>query len=235
MGKKSVSAFLDFVTSKVGCYYWFGTVGQMASAALLADRRKAYPDMYKATDYAKQIANPKQCFDCAGLVKSMWVYPKYNAADDLGATSIYNKCSVKGKLTNVNQLKNGYCIFKGNDSKKTHIAVYKDGKVYEAKGHAYGVTSGTFKLSDWQYWDEYYNVDYSTAPAPTPTPTPEPETGDYIVCVRDFLAERIDPDVNSKKIGELYNGAVVTVLETSGTWARITGDVWVSLNYLKKK
>ena len=106
--KKSVEVFVKFIIDQVGCYYWFGCIGQKASWSLFYDRKKAYPDMYKANDYAKQIANPKPCFDCAGLVKSPWCYPKYDSSVDLGATGIYNKCTVKGKLTNANQLKRGH-------------------------------------------------------------------------------------------------------------------------------
>ena len=233
--KKSVDVFLDFIVKQVGNYYWFGCIGQKASWSLYNDRKKAYPSAYTANDYAKQIANPKPCFDCAGLVKSLWCYPKYDASVDLGATGIYNKCSKKGKLTNVNQLKNGYLVFKGNDKTKSHVGVYKNGKIYEAKGHAYGVVCSDFKLSDWKYWAEYYLVDYSSItpePTPEPTPTPEPVGKKYKVSVKTFLAIRKDPDASSNKMGELYNGAEVTVFEESGSWGRISGDLWVSMNYL---
>ena len=129
------SEFISFVKSKVGCYYWFGTFGQLASNYLFNDRKKAYPNYYTASDFAKQIADPKPCFDCAGLVKSKFVYPKYSAADDLGATGIYGKCNIKGVISDWQKLKNGYLVFKGNDKNKSHVGIYIDGKIYEAKGH----------------------------------------------------------------------------------------------------
>lgn len=167
MNKLKVEDFITFIKSKMGCYYWFGTVGQKSSLALYNDRKKDYPSQYKNfSDYEVQIKNPKQCFDCAGLVKSPFVYPVYHSEYDLGATGIYGKCVKKGKLTNIKQLKNGYLVFKGNDKTKTHVAVYIDGKVYEAKGHKWGCLSSNFVLSQYPYWAEYYMVDYSSAMDP---------------------------------------------------------------------
>lgn len=157
-----VSEYIKFITSKVGCYYWFGTIGQKSSWSLFYDRKKAYPNQYKnVEDYRKQIENPKQCFDCAGLVKSPFVYPKYNSAYDLGATGIYGKCKVKGPLTSNTKLYDGLLVFKGNDKTKTHVGVYIAGKVYEAKGHKYGVIDDSFNRANWGYWAEYYPIDYT--------------------------------------------------------------------------
>ena len=61
---------------------------------------------------------------------------------------------------------------------------------------------------------------------------------DYkVVNIKTFLAIRSTPVAttdNSNKIGELYNGAVVSVFEIKGNWARIGGEAWCSLTYLKK-
>lgn len=53
------------------------------------------------------------------------------------------------------------------------------------------------------------------------------------VSVNDFLAVREGPDVNKKKLGELYNGARVTIFEKDGNWARIGSGIWVCSDYLK--
>ena len=166
---KKVSEFLDFINKQVGCYYWYGTFGQKASMSLYNEKSKQYPKYYTASDFPEQIANPKPCYDCAGLVKSMWVYPKYNAADDLGATGIYGKCTVKGAFVNPKQLKPGYLLFKGNDKTKTHVGIWDGSRIIEAKGHAYGVIASDLN-NTWKYYAEYYNVDYSDV---TPAPTPE--------------------------------------------------------------
>lgn len=153
--------FASYAKSKVGCYYWFGTFGQKASKALYAEKKAQYPKYYTASDFSKQIANPKQVFDCAGLVKSIILLKKYTPADDLGATGIYSKCKVKGVIKDINALKVGTLLYKGNDKQKTHVGVYLgSGKIAEAKGHAYGVVESSYN-STWKYYSEYYAVDYN--------------------------------------------------------------------------
>ena len=82
--------------------------------------------------------------------------------------------------------------------------------------------------------------DPEPTPEPTPTPTPEPVPEDNkskVVHIKTFLAIRNTPEVksdDSNKVGELYNGAIVNVIETSGSWAKISGDFWVSTKYLQK-
>lgn len=162
--------FASYCKSKVGCYYWFGTFGQKASKALYNEKKKQYPNQYTASDFDKQIANPKQCFDCAGLPKSIILLNHYSASDDLGATGIYGKCKKKGKITSFSSLKEGTLVFKGNDSTKSHVGVYVgDNTIIEAKGHKWGVVSSACSDS-FKYWAEYYAVDYEDQPAPEPVP-----------------------------------------------------------------
>lgn len=169
--------FTDYVKSKVGCYYWFGTFGQKASKALYLEKKKQYPKYYTASDFEKQIANPKQCFDCAGLPKSIILLNKYSASDDLGATGIYGKCKKKGKINSISDLKPGTLIFKGNDTTKSHVGVYiGNNKLVEAKGHAYGVVESAYS-SAFKYWAEYYAVDYEDKPAEDPDKL---KTGDLL-------------------------------------------------------
>ena len=222
---KQVSEFLEFIKAQIGNYYWFGTFGQTASVSLYNDRKAAYPDKYKATDYKEQIANPKPCFDCAGLVKSMWVYPKYNAADDLGATGIFGKCKVKGVLSNESQLKPGYLVFKGNDKTKTHVGIYVGSdKVIEAKGHSYGVIESKFSSNNWSYYAEYYNVDYSEE---QPQPDPEPTTCQHDLTVNtqyDDLMLRSGPGTCYPVIIRMPKGSHVT-------WSGIKQGEWLKVTY----
>lgn len=236
--KKKVNEFLSFIKKQVGNYYWFGTFGQKSSWSLYNDRKKAYPRQYTASDYASQIANPKACYDCAGLVKSMWVYPKYNSADDLGATGIYGKCKIKGVLKSENQLKPGYLIFKGNDKTKSHVGVYiGSGKVIEAKGHAYGVIESKFG-SAWKYYAEYYNVDYSSAvPDPVPSDELKPGTKLHVNTLIDPLRLRTAPSLTAPVVCLMKKGSEVTYLgEKSGEWLKVkykTMIGWASGKYLK--
>lgn len=68
-------------------------------------------------------------------------------------------------------------------------------------------------------------------PSPEPTPTPEPKK--YTVKVGDFLALRTGPSTDYEEKGRLWNGAVVTAIEESGNWIKISGDLWCSKSYLR--
>lgn len=69
---------------------------------------------------------------------------------------------------------------------------------------------------------------------PTPSPDPDITAPKYKVKVNTYLTIRNGPDTSCAKVGELYNGAIVSVYETNGSWARISGGVWVSSYYLDK-
>lgn len=216
--------FASYCKSKEGCYYWFGTFGQKASKALYLEKKKQYPKYYTASDFEKQIANPKQCFDCAGLIKSIILLKKYSASDDLGATGIYGKCKVKGKITDINKLKEGTLLFKGNDSTKSHIGCYLgNGKIAEAKGHAYGVVISSFS-SSWKYYAEYYAVNYSEAPA---APTDELKVGQLmIVSIKynsSYLSLRAYASTSAPTLKKMKKGTKVTYLgERSGSWLKVS-------------
>lgn len=229
MSKIPVIDFISFVTSKVGCYYWYGTFGQRASKALYTAKKAQYPKYYTADDYEKQIANPKQCFDCAGLVKSMLIYPDYKASDDLGATAIYNRCTVKGKLSSAAQLRSGYLVFKGTDNKKSHVGVYYNGRVYEAKGHKYGVVDNPLKLSDWSFWAEYYAVAYEAAPEPAPDPI---EDNIYKVTTNgSTLTLRSKPTTKSIALANIPNHTNITA-EAIVKGEAIKGNTdWIKTTY----
>lgn len=235
------SEFVQWAYEKVGCYYWYGTFGQKASKQLYNEKKNQYPKYYTASDYESQIANPKQCYDCAGLVKSKWVYPKYNAADDLGATGLYGKCTIKGVL-DPKTLKPGMLLFKGNDKTKTHVGIYTgdNNQIIEAKGHAYGVIISTLNDS-WKYQAEYYNVDYAAEDI-SPEPSPEPVT---TICKHSLIVNTIkDPlmlrDGPGTKYPVLYRMPKGSIVEWSGVeqgdwlkvkYQKVTG--WAHKEYLK--
>ena len=246
---KTNSGLVEYVKAKVGCYYWYGTFGQLSSQkGLLAQKRKQYPAYYKATDFEDQVKNPKQVFDCAGLIKAYnWttslddVKPKYDSKTDYGATAFYKNCTKKGTIKNFDKVA-GRLVFKGTPSKMTHVGVYiGDNKIVEAKGHKYGVIISELD-GTWSHWGQsnLFEDDTSTAtPAPvqpekpvTP-PTPAPAEKVYTVRVNTVLNVRSGAGLNYKVVGKLKNGTKVTVYERSGSWGRIGDNRWVSMNYLK--
>lgn len=232
-----------FCLSVVGAPYWFGTFGQKCDRALYNSKKSQYPKYYppKSWTEASFVKDfGKRACDCAGLIKwFLWSdsmsnkNPSYKASEDWGATTFYSKCTSKGKINTLPADKIGLLVFNGNDSTKTHVGVIvdNDGTVVEAKGHAYGVVKS--KASSWDYWGKCNLIKYEAQPQPTPTPT----SNTYqVVNIKTFLAIRSTPEnlQEKNKVGELKNGAIVTVDKISGSWAHISGDLWVSTSYLKK-
>ena len=236
-----------FCLSVVGAPYWFGTFGQTASRALYNEKKSQYSQYYPPKSWTEASFTKdfgKRVCDCAGLIKwFLWAdnminkNPSYKASEDWGATTFYNKCTSKGKIGTLPADKVGLLVFNGNDSTKSHVGVIvdNDGTVVEAKGHAYGVVKS--KASSWGYWGKCNLIKYETQPQPTPTPTPTPTGNTYqVVNIHTFLAIRSSPENlgDKNKVGELKNGAVVTVEETKNGWAKISAKLWVSTTYLKK-
>ena len=247
---KTNAGLVEYCKAKVGCYYWYGTFGQMASKTLYRQKSDQYPTYYTAKDFPQQIANPKQVFDCAGLIKAyLWTdsiddtKPKYDAKTDYGATAFYNHCTKKGTISSFDKVV-GRLVFKGKSAKMTHVGVYiGDGKVAEAKGHAYGVVISDLN-NTWTHWGQCNLIEEDSVPqpeptpAPTPAPAPEPKNDNkYIVDpskVHTVLNVRTGPGMGYKVVGHLAPKTEVTVIKTEGSWSAIGVDRWVSSNYLKK-
>lgn len=238
---KTNKGLVEYVKAKVGCYYWFGCFGQMASKALYTSKKKQYPKYYTAKDFEKQIANPKQVFDCAGLPKAyLWTdsvddtTPVYKLSQDLGANGLYNSATEKGAIGSMPELP-GILVFKGTDKKKTHVGVFVgDNTVIEAKGHAYGVIQSRFSTGGWKYWGKCPYISYEFVPVLTPAPT----SATYkINTKKDPLRLRAEPNTNSKVLTLMTKGAKITVTTTQNGWAKTTykGKTgYCSMKYLQK-
>lgn len=214
--------FANYCKSKVGCFYWMGTFGQRGTQALFNEKKKMYPSYYTASDFPAQIKANKQVFDCAGLVKSILILNKYNSKDDLGATGIYSKCTKKGLVSKVSDLKVGTLLFKGTDKQKTHVGVYiGDNKIVEAKGHAYGVVTSTYS-SSFKYYAEYYGVTYSADEPKVVEPTNSCGSShkDMVVNTKyDDLMLRSGPGTNYPIMAKMPRGSTVTYLgHAEGDW-----------------
>lgn len=245
--ERTAQNLATFCLAVVGAPYWFGTFGTKASRQLYNEKKAQYPQYYPPKSWTEGSFTDdfgKRVCDCAGLIKwFLWSdnmsnkNPTYKSSEDWGATTFYNKCSSKGKISTLPSNKIGLLVFNGTDSTKTHVGVIVDnnGTVVEAKGHAYGVIKS--KASSWDYWGKCNLIKYNAEPTPTPEPTPEPTGNTYkVVNIRTYLAIRSTPyaDPSDKNlVGKLFNGAVVTVIEKNGNWAKITGNCWVSMSYLK--
>lgn len=208
---------VKYAKAQVGKPYWFGTFGQTASEKLLKEKRKQYPKQYTAKDFPSQYG--QRVHDCVGLHNgALWSDtpdspPKYNASQDLGADGLFKKAKKKGKIETFDKL-SGRLVFKGSDKKKTHVGIYSEGYVYEAKGHAYGVKKTKFSASSWPYWAQspFFEEDpqandkpatekpsASTKPATTPAKPAASKEIIYKVTAPHGLRLRKDP---SKKNNE---------------------------------
>ena len=139
---KTTGGLYAYAVAQLGRPYWYGTFGQVADAALLDDRRSAYPSQYTATDFDQQFG--QRVHDCVGLIKGYrWSdtpnsVPVPKAWEDVDVYGLYSQCTrASGSIPPVfSGLTVGCVVFKNRD----HAGVYVgEGKVIEAKSHADGV------------------------------------------------------------------------------------------------
>lgn len=175
-GAKSMPGLLEYATAKIGCPYWFGTFGQIADAALYANRKSVYPDYYTATDFPSQYG--QQVFDCVGLVKgykwsdSISSIPVYNPAEDVNVKGLLADCGgTMGIIgdsawNSLYSATKGVCVF---TQALDHVGVYDGaGRVVEAKSHVDGVVQTNLASRNFYYWGvPYWLANNTGIPIPT--------------------------------------------------------------------
>lgn len=164
---KSAKGLTDYCQAQLGKPYWWGTFGQTASASLYKAKKAQYPSYYSASDFASQFG--QRVHDCVGLIKGYrWSdtpesAPAYVGAQDVAVSGLYNQCSQRGGIESMPN-EPGVCLFMGNMG---HVGVYMgNGRVIEARGHAYGVVETALTGRGWAYWGKPHWLDYSDSPAP---------------------------------------------------------------------
>lgn len=167
---KTAKGLVEYVKAQVGLPYWYGCYGQLACESLYQEKKKQYSSYYTATDFGSQYG--KKVHDCSGLIKGyLWgnddptvAVTNYVASQDVNAYTMYRQCSEKGTIDSFPKT-NGLLVFrssKGTESGISHVGVYADGYVYEAKGHSYGVTETKYSQSSWTFWGKHKDIDYGT-------------------------------------------------------------------------
>lgn len=174
MSKKTGAGLADYARAQLGKPYWWGTFGQIATAALLAQKREQYPDSYRGSQYPSQYG--QRVHDCVGLIKGYrWSEtpdspPQYVAAQDVGVSGLYRQCSRQGPISTIPD-QPGVCVFMGAMG---HVGVYiGGGKVIEAMGQDYGVVETDLRTRGWAYWGMPDWIDYSTQEETQTTTEPE--------------------------------------------------------------
>lgn len=177
---------VEYARKMLGLPYWYGTFGQIASESLYKEKKAQYPAQYpprKWTESSFVEQYGKKVHDCAGLAWKGFLmtprdasnYPynaaKYNSKYDYSANGMMELAKEKGNIGTMPEII-GLLVWKNN-----HVGIYAgkgaDGKryVYEAQGHAYGVTRTVLEDRNWQMWLKCPFFDYVEVPKPTPTPS----------------------------------------------------------------
>lgn len=203
---KTNTGLVDYAKSQLGKPYWYGTFGQLSTAALHGAKKAQYPKYYNQSSYKVVFTAQygKRVHDCIGLIKGyLWsdtptAAPKYNAAQDIDANYALKKCVQSGKINTIPEIP-GVAVFM-----KNHVGVYiGSGYVIEARGHDYGVVKTKLAGRGWTHWGKLPWIEYGT-----PTPT---KTEDYkMKSFKNTSGKTLNVYADSKlreKIGSLFAGS----------------------------
>lgn len=131
--------------------YWYGGKGQKCTQALLDTLAKLYPAIYTSTYKAKcrkDIQAGKMCIDCSGLVcKALGI-------SDIGTWQMSRDSRF---IPYEGPIKNGMIVWKS-----THVGIYQNGHVIEARGIDYDVTTNRkYNRKDWATVYTFKNIVYN--------------------------------------------------------------------------
>lgn len=141
VGSKTCSGLVAYANAHIGCPYWWGTFGTVASQALLSYKLAQYPDWYSPKQSALVNDFGKQVFDCVGLIKGYrWddgtSDPAYVAAEDWDAAGMFSHCAgLRGAIgdadwTSTYSIYPGVLVFQSLNGKIVHVGVSNgDGNV----------------------------------------------------------------------------------------------------------
>lgn len=125
--------------------------GEYTKTSILSFRKDTY-----TKDYGLKV------HDCSGLIKGYLFcdtnegfYNPNNYKSEIDNGIRYNNCKKKGLIKTIPEVK-GLLVFKTG-----HVGVYiGNGKVIEAKGHAYGVVETELSKGNWTSWGECPFIEY---------------------------------------------------------------------------
>lgn len=152
---KTNTGLVAYAKAQSGKPYWYGTFGYTASEKLYIEKKKQYPKYYNRNNYKQGWEHQygQRVHDCVGLIKGyLWSenptsYPKYKSSQDVSANGMLKACKIKGKIKTIPEVPGVLVFFNG------HVGVYEgNGKVWEARGHDYGVVRTELKERPWTDW-----------------------------------------------------------------------------------
>lgn len=155
---KTNTGLVEYARKQLGKPYWYGTFGNAASKALYDAKKKQYPKYYT---WAYGGEKNVRVHDCVGLIKGyLWSKdadsaPKYTMKQDVSADGMRQRCKTSGTINTIPEIPGVLVFFEG------HVGVYEgNGKVIEARGHAYGVVRTDLKARDWKWWGLCPYIEY---------------------------------------------------------------------------
>lgn len=223
--RKTAKGLVKYAKAQLGNPYWYGTFGQKSSKELYLQKKAQYPSYYTANDYKKQYG--KKVHDCIGLIKGyLWCaspedeYPVYlaNGCPDINEEMMYSFAEVKGSIASMPDVSGVLVFMQG------HVGVYiGDGKVIEARGHAYGVVKTSLAQRNWTKWCLCPYISYEDVlPAKKPNSTKKPTV--KVSTNGSVLNCRKKPTVISKILGTFKNGTTLTLKSKKNKkWYYVSG------------
>lgn len=156
---KTNLGLVEYCKAQLGKPYWYGTFGQIATENLLRQKSIQYPVQYKWTDFIEQYG--QRVHDCVGLIKGyLWSEnlnstPIYNSKQDKDVSGMKANCTETGNIKTIPELP-GVLVFMDG-----HVGIYiGNGKVIEARGHAYGVVETNLVGRGWTKWGKLDWITY---------------------------------------------------------------------------
>ena len=147
--KESTLKIIDFLKSKKGCGYAFGSDGQTLTPELLSYYKRTFGNNVK--DSTSKWMN-KECYDCSGLTMKALKEVGINVHHNAQATW-KNDLKQKGDINSIPNDKLCLVFKKSKNGEMHHIGFYiGNGKVIEAKGADYGVVETDLKGGNWSSW-----------------------------------------------------------------------------------
>ena len=156
---KTNLGLVEYCKAQLGKPYWYGTFGQIATENLLRQKSAQYPTQYKWTDFIEQYG--QRVHDCVGLIKGyLWSEnlnstPIYNSKQDKDVNGMKANCVETGNIKSIPELPGVLVFMEG------HVGIYiGNGKVIEARGHAYGVVETNLVGRGWTKWGKLDWITY---------------------------------------------------------------------------
>ena len=146
-------------------YYIYGTFGQRLTSSLVEAKIRQYPSFYRTEQRRRNARNAvgkyDYAYDCVGLIKCYlfggFGNVKYNSKYDLSANGMYNKCTEKGKISSIPNIK-GLLVWMDG-----HIGVY-DGEKYTyectVSGGTFRIIKTVAKTRGWTNWGKCAYITY---------------------------------------------------------------------------